>query len=392
MKLICMILCLVIFPPFAQAKNLSAKEKLDSDVSLRHKMNDIYGNIKQLGPYIASEQEFVNSKNSNFIQNNLLELIKLFKNLKSHSTISTQGLSINQIVMAEQLEQTVYLLKTEKRSLARAKLTAALNLCVNCHTQSHGKVLPKLFHENDVQSMKLTHFEKAEIYFIGRDYDKAIPLYDAFIKKSKKTDNDEFIVKALERELVYYVKIKKNFQEGKSLFDKYLSANLFNDKVKVEVTEWSRMLGEKGLWENYNSKKTKEVDMEKFMNSFIVDNEEGPIFTVTNSSIVYDLNLSTILLDYYNSHPKTPLGGKILYWLAILDKRINDDLYFSLGDYYLLTCMEKYSKDPVAHDCFDIYQEELEMNYITKDRKIFPPHIIEKLNSLKKQINYLDEK
>lgn len=111
---------------------------------------------------------------------------------------------------------------------------------------------------------------------------------------------------------------------------------------------------------------------------------------MTNSSEVYDLNLSTILLDFYNTHPDTKLGGKILYWLAVLDKRINDDLFFSVGDYYLLSCMEKYSKDPVAKECFDAYQEDLEINYITKENKTFPPEIIEKLNSLKKLINYAD--
>ena len=76
--------------------------------------------------------------------------------------------------------------------------------------------------------------------------------------------------------------------------------------------------------------------------------------------------------------------------MAILDKRINDDLFFSVGDYYLLSCMEKYSKDPVAKECFDAYQEDLEINYISKDKKTFPPEIIERLNTLKKMINYVD--
>ena len=207
---------------------------------------------------------------------------------------------------------------------------------------------------------------------------------------SKKTDDDEFILKALERELIYFVKIKKDFTEGKVHFDKYLKANLFNEKISEEVSEWSRTLGGKSLWENYDPEKTKEEDMEKFMKSFIADDEDGPIFTVTNSSEVYDLNLSTILLDYYNSHPETKLGGKILYWLAILDKRINDDLFFSIGDYYLLSCMEKYSKDPVARECFEAYQEELKINYISKDKKTFSPEIIKRLNLLKKSINYVD--
>ena len=376
---------------FALAQNKSPKKQTQVNTAVRHKMNNISGTIRQLGPYIASEQEFVKEKNKKYIQKNLMDLAELFKNLKSHPVISTQGLSINQTLMTEQLEQTVNLFKQNRRSQARAKFTAALNLCVNCHTQSPGQELPKLFLDKDIQKMKLTNFEKAEIYFIGREYEKAMPLYESFLLKSKKTDDDEFILKALERELVYFVKVKKNFIDGKTQFDKYLKANIFNAKIFEEVSEWSRTLGGKSLWENYNPEITKEEEMEKFMKGFIADDEEGPIFTVTNSSEVYDLNLSTILLDYYNSHPYTKLGGKILYWLAILDKRINDDLFYSVGDYYLLSCMEKYSKDPVARDCFDSYQEDLVVNYITKDKKSFPPEIIERLNSLKKRINYVDQ-
>lgn len=390
MKFTGLLMCLMLTSPGAFAEAKPAKRSFHVNTAVRHKMNDISGTIRQLGPYIASEQEFVKEKNKKYIQKNLVELTELFKNLKAHPVISTQGLSINQMVMTEQLEQTVNLFKTDKRSQARAKFTAALNLCVNCHTQSPGQALPKLFQDKDIAKMKLSPFEQAELYFIGRDYEKAMPIYDQFLSKSKKSDDDEFILKALERQLIYFVKIKKNFAEGKAQFDKYLAAGLFNDKIKEEVAEWSRTLGGKSLWENFNPETTKEEEMEKFMKGFIADDEEGPIFTVTNSSEVYDLNLSTILLDYYNAHPETKLGGRILYWMAILDKRINDDLFFSVGDYYLLSCMEKYSKDPVAHECFDAYQEDLEINYISKERKTFPPEIIERLNSLKKTINYVD--
>lgn len=384
---LCLCLCLTSTEAFSDVKK---KKQFMPDTAVRHKMNTISGTIRNLGPYIASEESFVKENNKKIIEQNLLNLTDLFKNLKVHPVISTGGLSINQLVMTEQLQQTVAYFKAGKRSLARAKFTSALNLCIGCHTQSPGQELTKLFADKDIEKMKISLFEKAELYFITRDYDKAMALYNDFLGKVKKTDDDEFIYKALERELIYYVRIKKDFAAGKAQFDKHLKAKLFNDKISEEVAEWSRTLGGKTLWDGFNPETTKEEDMEKFMKTFIADDEEGPIFTVTNSSEVYDLNLSTILLDYYNAHPDTRLGGKILYWLAILDKRINDDLFFSIGDFYLLSCMEKYSKDPIAAECFDAYQEDLEINYLSKDKKEFPKDIIEKLNTLKKKINYTD--
>lgn len=371
-------------------KNKSATAKV---TPVRKEMSTISGVVRDLGLYIASEQEFVRESNKNIIQKNLEELSTLFKNLETHPVVAMQGLSINRGVMTEQLEQTVALFKNDRRSMARAKFNAALNLCVSCHTQSPGTVNKepaKIFGDKDIAKLKINDYEKAEIYFISRDFEKAVALYDKFIKASKKTDDDEFIYKALERQLIYFLKIKKSFPEAKSHFEAYLKDKRLNDKISQEVSEWIKTLSGKSLWENFDPAKIKEEEMEKFMSTFIADDEEGPIFSVTNSSEVYDLNLSSILMDYYNAHPETKLGAKILYWLATLDKRVNDDLFFSLGDYYLLACMENYPKDPTAKDCYDSYLDDLEINYLSKE-KHFPPEIEARIKKLQKLLEIKEE-
>lgn len=380
----------------AGAADKKPKKKLTHDRSkelpVRKEMNNISRHIRELGLFIASEQEFMKDKNKAVIQKNLEELTSLFKNLKTHPLIDTQGLSINQTVMTEQLEQTTALFKNDKKPLARAKFNAALNLCVSCHTQSPGMQRQefKLFADKDITKMKLTEFERAELLFVTRDLEAAVALYDKFVRTSKKTDDDENILKALERQLIYFVKVKKSFPLAKERFEQYLKLGNLNPTLTQEVSDWVKNLSGKSLWENFDPQTVKEEDMEKFMKTFIADDEEGPIFTATNSSEVFDLNLSSILLDYYNAHPETKLGAKILYWLATLDKRLNDDLFFSLGDYYLLACMEKYPKDPVAKDCYDSYLDDLEINYLSKE-KDYPPKIKERIKYLQKLIDYKEE-
>lgn len=377
----------------ATKKKKSPVAKKTSSTPVRKEMNTISGLVRGLGPYIASEQEFVRDGNKAIIQKNLEALSELFKNLTTHPVIGMHGLSVNQAVMSEQLEQTVSLFKNDRKSLARAKFNAALNLCVSCHTQSPGTVskeMPKLFADKDIEKYKINDFEKAELYFITRDFDKSLKLYDKFVKASKKTDDDEFIYKALERQLIYFIKIKKSFVEAKSHFENYLKDKRLSGKISQEVGEWVKILSGKSLWEGYDPAKVKEEEMDKFMKNFIADDEEGPIFSPTNSSEVYDLNLSSILMDYYNAHPETVHGAKILYWLATLDKRINDDLFFSLGDYYLQACMENYPKDPVAKDCYDAYLDDLEINYLGKEKE-FPAEIKAKIIKLQKLLDIKDE-
>ncbi|RPJ79108.1 MAG: hypothetical protein EHM20_02260 [Alphaproteobacteria bacterium] len=382
-----------VFGATKKKKSQSKTSLITKSTPVRQEMNTISGIVRSLGIFIASEQEFVRDSNKVTILKSLEALSSLFKNLKSHPVIGMQGLSLNQGVMNEQLEQTVALIKNDRKSMARAKFNAALNLCVSCHTQSPGTVnkeRAKLFADKDIQMLKINNFEKGELYFITRDFEKAVSLYDKYIRASKKTDDDEFIFKALERQLIYFIKIKKSFPEAKAHFETYLKEKRLNSKISQEVGEWVKILSGKSLWENFDPLKVKEEDMEKFMKTFIADDEEGPIFTLTNSSEVYDLNLSSILMDYYNANPNTLHGAKILYWLATLDKRVNDDLFFSLGDYYLQACMENYPKDPIAKDCYDSYLDDLEINYQGKD-KDFPPEIKAKIIKLQKLLDIKDE-
>ena len=109
---VCLFILISATSASAQSKT---KKQFYPDTIVRHKMNTISGTIRELGPYIASEQEFVKENNKKYIEKNLKELTELFKNLKAHPVIATQGLSMNQAVMTQQLQQTVTLFQSEKK-------------------------------------------------------------------------------------------------------------------------------------------------------------------------------------------------------------------------------------------------------------------------------------
>ena len=67
-----------------------------------------------------------------------------------------------------------------------------------------------------------------------------------------------------------------------------------------------------------------------------------------------------------------------------------DDLFYSLGDLYLVQCMEKYPEDPIAKDCFESYLEDMEFIYITKKKKEFPKDIVKKIEGYKKLVKYTE--
>lgn len=385
------ILSMTLGQGFNSAYAMSKLNPFKKEENVKVKMDVISKTIKELTPLIVSEKDFIDDKNKKFIETRLKTLTGEFETLTVHPVLDSMGVSLNQAVITEELYQTQNLFNSNKKTLARAKFTALLNLCVSCHVQFDNKDTNKMvYSDKDLNALKISDFEKAEMLFISRDYKQSVALYDKIIMNSKKADDEEFVYQSLGRLLFYYVKINKNFAEGKIHFNKIVKAKVLTTSLELEVKDWAKALGKKSLWDAYNPATTTEDQMKKFMGTFINDEEEGPFFTVDSSSEVLDLNLSSILLDYYNAHADTKLGGQILYWLGILDKRLNNELFFSLGDYYFLSCMEKYPKEAIAQDCYDSYVQELEVNYLSKENKKFPQDVITRLERLQKLINYSD--
>ncbi len=377
----------IAFSAYGMSKLTPFKQK-----SVKERMESISQTIRDLTPYTVSEKDFTDEKNTKLIKDKLSTLTTEFETLQHNPAISNLGLTLNQTVMLEELRQTKNLFDADKKSLARSKFTALLNLCISCHVQVDSQMnvdkLKITVPNENLEKLPLTDFEKAEMYFISRNYQKAIDLYDRIVLSTKKTDDDEFVYQSLGRQLLYFVTIKKDFPGAKAHFKRYLDKKNLNQALSVEVKDWVNLLSKKSLWDNFDPQKVTEDQMKKFMSTFINDEDEGPFFTVDSSTEVLDLNLSQILRDYYNAHPDTKLGGQILYWLGIVDRRLNNELFFSLGDYYLLSCMEKYPTEKIAQDCYDSYVQELEVNYLTKENQKFPTDVEARLNRLKALINY----
>jgi len=299
------------------------------------------------------------------------------------------GLSVSQLVIKDQFEQAKFLLTRNKAEAARGKILSSLNLCISCHAQSPDRKQGQLFTAKDYQKLKLSDVDRADVMFLTRDYEDAMNLYLKVIKNLKKNDDEEKIFRSLEKVLIYYIKIKKDQNMALTFFSGFKkNYPQFSEAIYAEIQDWVTMLKSPPLWPNFDPQKATEEEMGKFLKNFIADEEEGPIFTPTNSSEVFDLILSGILMDYYNVHPTSVHGARIMYWLAILDRRISDDANYSLSDFYLIQCIERHGDSPISKDCYDAFLEDLEINYVSgeKGEKSLPKEWQERLNNLKKNM------
>ena len=92
---------------------------------------------------------------------------------------------------------------------------------------------------------------------------------------------------------------------------------------------------------------------------------------------------SGILLHHLVENPQTDLAPEILYWLSLVDHRMSQTYFFSLGDLYLKDCVKKYPKSPYARKCYQEYADSIEAGYSGSSGTDIPDEEKKELNKLK---------
>jgi hypothetical protein len=105
-----------------------------------------------------------------------------------------------------------------------------------------------------------------------------------------------------------------------------------------------------------------------------------------NPNVVNYLYASGILFEFFSRHPKSALTPDILYWLAVCDRGVNNNFFFSLADIYLKDCITQFPKAPVAQKCYKEYEENTIASYSGSSGTKIPDDAKQELLKLKSLI------
>jgi len=97
------------------------------------------------------------------------------------------------------------------------------------------------------------------------------------------------------------------------------------------------------------------------------------------------------LYHYLNDKPKPDEIPKILYWLAVADRSIAYNFYFSMTDLYLKHCVLKYPKHPYAPRCYHEYREYVAYNY-TRNGMPVPAGIKKEISEMQVKLGIEEDK
>jgi|WetSurMetagenome_2_1015567.scaffolds.fasta_scaffold165542_2 hypothetical protein len=345
-------------------------------------MDQLLQQVFILKPFITSETSFSDPANSAQISDALKKMVSLSKEVNHEERINKTGFQVSANVLTQQLEQVENVFRTGSKDYALGNLRSTLGVCMSCHTQLPA-VSTRFTTLNQTQTLS-DPFLEAEFLFLIRNFDDAMKSYGELIAgyPLNKAEIDD-LEKAVYRQIFYYVRVARDLQ-GLSVAlqrdseNQQLPAQL-QKQIKGFIAAVDDMRGEK--YPQFTDKQSKAL--RKYAEEVLNAEAYGDFGLDSPQDVLAALKLSSVLYEYLNAYPKTPLKPDILYWLSLGERRYHYQSMYSLPDLYLKQCVFEYPNNPVAKLCFATYEESITVAFTGSGGTHIPPDIAKELNMMR---------
>lgn len=232
--------------------------------------------------------------------------------------------------------------------------------CTGCHTQDDkGKALGfgSLVPETG------DTLQKARFRYVVRDYDAALQLYGQYLDAQEKLAYSGPVLDALEGELTILAQVKRDTELGSRHFRQRLerSGSRMSRQMRKDMQAWVkgfeniRKLGLKAGDTGF-------ADLESYARTFLLPHEGSPIVVDERDKVAY-LWVRGLIHEYVQANPRDAQMPELLYWLALSDRVLDYNFYYSLADLYLKECIVRYPASDTAEDCYAEYERYVEFAY-----------------------------
>lgn len=360
---------------FIFSSDLHASKKINPE------MKKIAKVMSELFPYISSPEKLKNKRNRSRIKRKLQEIEKRFSGIENHLNSKSVVFRVSEKVIKNQLSDASKVLDTDSNSYAYKMIKGIPKLCIGCHIHD-GKAI---FNKNLSRSDFGSDFQYAEFNHMTRNYKEALKYYDLSIKKNKrfKKFNSKEILK---RQLGLYVLNLDQSKKAQNYLNQFLKDKDLDYFTQVDVKDWMEGLvdseNRKKIFKNKFSKGSLERNIQKMIDQ-ISDTES--LITDEKDRVLY-LSL-TRKLNRHLQKIKNPKDiPVILYWLSFVERKLNYNLFYSMGDLYLKECMTSYTKHPYSKKCYKEYENQTRLSFTGSGGTFIPDEVKKELMNYRKRI------
>ncbi len=379
MKKLTLVLSLIVVITIHAATTSAAES---SETSLNYIMNEVGKTTLAIYPLIVAQRPFTQVEKKQ-LDEALTQLSALFSAAAPFIDQKSDSYQVSYEFISHYILVVKSVLHTSHIDYARSHLYALGEMCASCHTQD--TTLRTLF--SGVKREAFTDdYAFAELNYITRDYDDAVKYYEKFLNSpGRKTELD--IIQPLQRIITVHTQLQNNPQKAIQILERYVDYEQHTPETLAELKGW--ISGLKLLVSNGVSdiKTVTFATLQIYVEKYLGKPESLSLqIQSTAKEEVERVWLRGQIYQYLDKRPNPHEIPVLLYWLAVLDRSIAYNFYFSLADLYLKQCVLKYPDHPYAKHCFDEYENYVDYTYVQQGEKIpqgIKQEILEMRNALK---------
>ncbi|MEZ5571059.1 MAG: hypothetical protein R3E64_03460 [Halioglobus sp.] len=355
-------------------------------IAVRAEVRDIMDQLMEqvfaLKPLIASESSFNDPANAPEISDALRNMVSLSRQVNHEERIRNTGFQVSGAVLTQQLEEVEAVFDMGNKDYALASLKSTLGVCMSCHTQ-----LPAVstrFTRTNQTHVLANPFEEAEFLFLIRNFDAAMKLYAELIQgyPRNQIQPDDLEI-ALYREIYYYVRVARDM-EGLSIALRRNSENQqLPERLRNQIKGFAAAVDAVKNEKYPHFTDAQGADLRSYAEAELVEGVGGDFSLDLPQKVINMLQLSSVLYEYLDENPQTPLKPDIFYWLSFGERRYFYPSLDSLPGLYLKQCVLDYPQNPVAKKCFTEYEDIITVLFTGSSGTHIPDDVSQELATMR---------
>lgn len=364
---------------------LPAVTLADAPPEVPQLMAQLFEHYARLSADLVAPEKFADPTRAARIRQELTGLDQAARQAVEQHRLNSPTMRLSRQVLREQFVQAVQLFDAGQKEYARRVLNGALTVCMSCHTQ-----LPearKPFAKLPEPMVFTTPFEQAELLFVLRDYDHALPIYGRLVAGYPNNGLSEpRVTIALRRRMAIFARIRRDPAGGMSALQQDLQNPWLSNDLHDAGLAWIAEFRDWRRERPFNLLTANDHSIIDFAQRTLAPVSGQPVIGIDQRRLIRFLRVSGVLYDYLFAHPQTRVAQRLLYWLAICDRALNDSFFYSLADRYLVECIRRDPTQPVAAQCYDAYEAATIQAYSGSSGTHLPVEVEKQLRDLQRLI------
>lgn len=345
-------------------------------------MDQMMEQVFVLKPLIASETSFNDPANAARISQALENMVALSRQVNHEERIKQTGFQVPGKILTQQLEEVEAVFLKGNKDYALANLRSTLGVCMSCHTQLPA-VSTRFTTLNQTQVLT-DPFEEAEFLFLIRNFDSAMKLYGEVIQgyPRNKAEPDDLEI-ALYRQIYYYVRVARDMKTLSLALRRNSENTQLPERLQTQIKGFIAAVDAVQGEPYPHFTDASGVQLRNYAQTQLGEKLGGDFSLDSPENVIAALRFSSVLYEYLNANPKTPLKPEIFYWLSFGERRYLYQSMHSLPDLYLKQCVIDYPQSPVAEQCYAEYEDIITVSFTGSGGTHIPDDVSQELSRMR---------